>query len=188
MIKKYRISNIEHLKLKEDVFPIIKDMISRHLFKGDIRTKKGFLVKTKYNFNLNSFLEKVILSDTDINTDRILEEKEKLEDIKNDIYNMTLKLKNIGHQISEEIDSYLIIDEIDYAKERLKFIVRDSLMEADFLNENIENSFNEILYYSNIKAILGTEITQWDKVYSTLQKNLVDIDSHLKGKIKKKKR
>jgi hypothetical protein len=186
MIKKYRISNIEHLKLKEDVFPIIKDMISRHLFKGDIRTKKGFLVKTKYNFNLNSFLEKVILSDTDINTDRILEEKEKLEDIKNDIYNMTLKLKNIGHQISEEIDSYLIIDEIDYAKERLKFIVRDSLMEADFLNENIENSFNEILYYSNIKAILGTEITQWDKVYSTLQKNLVDIDSHLKGKIKEK--
>ena len=186
MIKKYRIANVEHLKLKEDVFPIIKEMISRHFFKGDIRTKKGFLVKTKYNFNLKSLLEKVILSDTDINTERILEEKEKLEDIRNDIYNITLKLENIGNQITEEIDSYLLIDEIDYAKERLKFIIRDSLMEADFLNENIENSFNEILYYSNIKAILGTEITQWNKVYSTLQKKLVEVDSHLKGKIKEK--
>ena len=186
MIKKYRIANEEHLKLKEDVFPIIKEMISRHFFKGDIRTKKGFLVKTKYNFNLKRLLEKVILTDTDINTERILEEKEKLEDIKNDIFNMTLKLKNIGHQITEEIDSYLLIDEIDYGKERLKFIIRDSLMEADFLNENIENSFNEILYYINIKATLGIEISQWNKVYSTLQKKLAEVDTHLKGKIKEK--
>jgi hypothetical protein len=186
MIKKYRISNIENLKLKEDIFPIIKEMISKHFFKGDIRTKKGFLVKTKYNFNLKHLLEKVILSDTDLNTERILEEKEKLEDIKNDIYNMTLKLKNITRQITEEIDSYLLIDEIDYAKERLKFIIRDSLMEADFLNENIENSFNEELYYINIKAVLGIEIAQWSKVYSTLQKSLINLDSHLKGKIKDK--
>ncbi|MFX0029501.1 MAG: hypothetical protein ACFE8B_09845, partial [Candidatus Hermodarchaeota archaeon] len=186
MIKKYRISNEENLKLKEDIFPIINDMISRHFFKGSIRTKKFFLAKTKYNFNLNSFLEKVILSDTEINTERIFEEKEKLEDIKNDIYNMTLKLKNLEYQINEEIDSYLIIDEIHYAKERLKFIIRDSLMEADFLNENIENSFNEILYYINVKAILANEITQWKKVYSILQTKLLEIDSHLKEKIKEK--
>ena len=72
---------------------------------------------------MNRFLEKVVLSDTDINVDRILEEKEKLGDIKNDIYNMTLKLKNIEHQITEEIDSYLIIEEIDYAKERFNEII-----------------------------------------------------------------
>ncbi|MFX1281397.1 MAG: hypothetical protein ACFFA3_18765, partial [Promethearchaeota archaeon] len=186
MIKKYRISNEENLKLKEDVFPIINDMISRHFFKGYVKTKKIFLGKKKYNFYLNSFLEKVILSDTEINTERIFEEKEKLEDIKNDLYNMTLKLKNLENQINEEINSYLLIDEIDYAKERLKFIIRDSLMEADFLNENIENSFNEILYYTNIKAILGNEISQWDKVYSTLQTKLAAIDSQLKEMIKEK--
>ncbi|MFX1345193.1 MAG: hypothetical protein ACFFAI_08785 [Promethearchaeota archaeon] len=186
MFKRYRTSNFEHLKLKEDIFPIIKDMISRNFFKGNIRTKKGFLTKTKYNFYLNYTLEKVIVSDTEINTERISEEKEKLEDIKNDIYNMTLKLKNIGSQIREEIESYLLIDEIDYAKERLKFIIRDAVMEADFLNENIENSFNEIIYYSNIHAILGTEIAQWNKVYSTLQNKLAETNSFLKNKIQEK--
>jgi len=186
MFKRHRTLNLEHLKLKEDIFPIIKDMISRNFLKGNIRTKKGFLAKTKYNFYLNYILEKVIVSDTEINTERISEEKEKLEDIKNDIYNMTLKLKNIGNQIREEIDSYLLIDEIDYAKERLKFVIRDAIMEADFLNENIENSFNEILYYSNIRAILGAEIAQWNKVYSTLQNELVEVDSYLKGKIQEK--
>ncbi|GAH06901.1 unnamed protein product, partial [marine sediment metagenome] len=64
MFKKHRTLNLEHLKLKEDIFPIIKDMISRNFFKGNIRTKKGFLAKTKYNFYLNYNLEKVIVSDT----------------------------------------------------------------------------------------------------------------------------
>ncbi|MFX0082082.1 MAG: hypothetical protein ACFE94_10050 [Candidatus Hodarchaeota archaeon] len=186
MFKKFKTSNLEHLKLKEDIFPIIKDMISKNFFKGNIRPKKVFLAKTKYNFYLNNFLEKILVSDTEINTERITEEKEKVEDIKNDIYNMTLKLKNIGNQIKEEIDSYLLIDEIDYAKERLKFIIRDVVMEADFLNENIENSFNEILYYCNIRTILETEIAQWNKVYSTLQKKLVEVDSYLKSKIQEK--
>ncbi|MFW9881537.1 MAG: hypothetical protein ACFFG0_51385, partial [Candidatus Thorarchaeota archaeon] len=183
LFKKYKTSNFEHLKLKEDIFPIIKEMISRNFFNGNIRTKKVFLAKTKFNFCLNYMLEKIIVSDTKINTERISEEKEKIEDIRNDIYNMTLKLKNIGNQIKEEIDSYLLIDEVDYAKERLKFVIRDAVMEADFLNENIENSFNEILYYTNIRAILGNEIAQWNNVYSTLQKNLVEVNSYLKSKI-----
>ncbi|MFX1374492.1 MAG: hypothetical protein ACFFA0_01650 [Promethearchaeota archaeon] len=186
MIKRFKTSNIEHLKLKEDIFPLIKDMISRNFFKGEIRTKKGFLSKAKYNFYLENNLEKVILSDTEINIERISEEKDKIEDIKNDIYNLTLKLDAIGNQISEEIDSYLLIDEIDYAKERLKFVIRDIVMEADFLNENIENSFNEILYYCNIQTILQAEISQWNKVYSSLQNKLKDVDSYLTSKIQNK--
>ncbi|KKK91562.1 hypothetical protein LCGC14_2711710, partial [marine sediment metagenome] len=109
-----------------------------------------------------------------------------LKDIKNDIYNMTLKLKNTALQIREEINSYLLINEIDYARERLKFILRNALMEADFLNENIENSFNEVLYYMNIQAILGSEISQWKKIYTVLQKRLGEVDSYLKGKIQEK--
>ena len=185
--KKYKALNIEPLKLKEDVFPIIKDMVSSHnFFKGNIRRKKGFLRKTKYYFYLNYLPKNIIVSDTEINTERLFEEKEKLEDIKNDIYNMTLKLKNTALQIREEINSYLLINEIDYAKERLKFILRDALMEADFLNENIENSFNEVLYYMNIQAILWSEITQWKKIYTVLQLRLNEVEAYLKEKIQEK--
>ena len=186
LAKKFRTQNLEHLKLKEDIFPVIKDMVSRNFFKGNIRTKKAFLAKTKYYFYLNYRLEQIIVSDTEINIERIFKEKEKLDDIKNDIYNLTLKLKRIGSQIRDEIDSYLLINEIDYAKERLKFIIRSAIMEADFLNENIENSFNEMLYYINIQSVLNTEIAQWIKAYSVLKNNLKEIDSNLKGRIKEK--
>ena len=188
MFKKFKTQNMEPLKLKEDIIPTINDLISRNFFKGNIRTKKPFLAKTKYNFYLKYILEKIILSDTEINMERILEEKEKLEDIRNDIYNVNLKLKNIGKQIKEEINSYLLINEVDYAKERLKFIIRSAVMEADFLNENIENSFNEDLYYINIKTTLSTEIAKWNKGYSVLQHNLVEVDSNLKGKIQEKEK
>ena len=186
ILKKYRIVNQEPLKLKEEVFPIIKDMVGRNFFKGSIRAKNKFLTKTKYFFYVDNLPKNIIVSDTEINSDIIYEEKEKLDDIKNDIYNMTLKLKNTTVQIREEIDSYLLINEIDYATNRLKFIVRDSLMEADFLNENIENSFNEELYYLNIQAILGSEISQWKKAYSFLQKRLSEVELDLRGKIQEK--
>jgi len=187
LFKRYKADHLESLKLKEEVFPIIKDMVKKKLFIGNIRIKKVFLgFKTKYLFYLKYLLKKIIVCDVDLNTERLYEEKEKLDDIKNDIYNMTLKLRNVSAQIREEIDSYLLINEIDYAKERLKFIVRDALMEADFLNENIESSFNEVLTYINIQASLGSEISQWKKAYSILQKRLVEVDSFLKGKIQEK--
>ncbi|MFX1305040.1 MAG: hypothetical protein ACFE9X_16920 [Promethearchaeota archaeon] len=187
LFKQYRALNYEPLKLKEEIFPIIKDMVYKNYFKGSIRTKKAFLgLKTKYHFYLNKVLKKIIVSNVDINTDRLYEEKEKLEDFKNDIYNMTLKLKNVSIQIQEEIESYLLIDEIDYARDRLKFILRNALMEADFLNENIENSFNEVLVYINFQTVLDSEIAQWNKLYTDLQKRLTELDSYLKGKIQEK--
>ncbi|MFW9820824.1 MAG: hypothetical protein ACFFE5_14545 [Candidatus Thorarchaeota archaeon] len=185
--KRYRIINNEPIRLREEIFPIIKDMVEKKLFIGNIRTKKVFLgFKTKYLFYLNYLLKKIIVSDTDVNTEKLYEEKEKLEDIRNDMFNLILKLNNITSQIKEEIESYLLIDEIEYAKDRLKFILRDALMEADFLNENIESSFNEILKYINIQASLGAEIAQWNKLYSVLQKRLSDIGAYLQSKIQEK--
>jgi len=176
--KKYKRS----LKLKEDIFPLIKELMNRNFFKGKIVKKRI----SKFYLYLDFFIEKVIVSDTEINLSQILNEKETLKDIKNDIYNMTLKLKNASRRIKEEIESYLIIDELDYAKERLKFILRNALMDADFLNENIENSFNLDLYYINIQNVLKSEISKWNNLYSVLSKRLSEIDSYLKEKIAEK--
>ncbi|TFG24002.1 MAG: hypothetical protein EU529_05740 [Promethearchaeota archaeon] len=167
----------ESFKLKEDIFPLINNMIERNFFKG--KTAKN-------RFELDFLLEKIIVSDTKINPDRLFSEKEKLKEIKNNIFNMILKLKNVSSQIKEEIESYLILNEIDLAKERLKFILRDALMEADFLNENIENSFNEDLYYTNIQTVFESEITHWNELYSILSKELKDTELFLLKKISEK--
>ncbi|MFX0006608.1 MAG: hypothetical protein ACFFAV_07755 [Candidatus Hermodarchaeota archaeon] len=185
--RRYRLINNEPIRLREEIFPIIKDMVEKRFFIGNIRTKKVFLgFKTKYLFYLNYLLKRIIISDMNLNTEKLYEEKEKLEDIRNDIYNLTLKLNGVISQIKEEIESYLLINEIEYAKDRLKFILRDALMEADFLNENIESSFNEILKYINIQASLGAEIAQWNKLYSVLQKKLSDVGAYLQSKIQEK--
>ena len=176
----------ESLKLREDIIPIIIDLIKNNIFKGNIRTKRGFTLKTKFYFYLDFILEEILISDTIINTEKIYEEKLKLEDIKNDIYNMTLELNNTIKKVKEEIESYLIIDEIDYARQRLKYLIRDSLMEADFLNENIENSFNEKLSYINLQASLNNEISTWNKLYSALQRRLAETENYLLEKINAK--
>ncbi|MBD3197429.1 MAG: hypothetical protein GF317_20410 [Candidatus Lokiarchaeota archaeon] len=173
------------IKIKE-INSIVEEMIEHKFFEGKIKTRKKYLFITKYYFYLDFLLEKIVISDTNINTERLFEEKSILKDIRNDIYNMTLKLKNTSTQIKDEIESYLLINEIDIAKERLKFIVRDALMEADFLNENIENSFNEDLYYINLQATLGNEISRWNKYYSILSKRLKTTESQLKEAISEK--
>lgn len=183
IFKKYKSSyGYEPIRLKEDVFPLIQKMMEKNFFKGKI-IKKRF---STFYFYLDFFIEKTIVSDTEINLTQILHEKDKLSEIKNDIYNMTLKLKNIYIQIKEEIESYLIIDEIDYAKERLKFILRNALMDADFLNENIENSFNLDLYYIDIQNVLKSQISKWNELYSLLSKRLNETDTYLKEKIAEK--
>ena len=187
IFKKYRGSfGAEPLRLKEDIFPILHDLISNHFFEGEIRAKKAYLFKTKYYLCLDYLFKKILIVDSEINTERLYEEKSKLKEIRNDIYNMTLKLKNTIPQIREEIESYLLIDEVDFAKERLKFVLRNSLMEADFLNENIESSFNQELIYINIQASLGAEISQWNKSYSLLQNGLNELNSYLQERIQEK--
>ncbi|NVM17415.1 MAG: hypothetical protein HWN80_06840 [Candidatus Lokiarchaeota archaeon] len=187
IFKKYRGSYInEPLRLKEDIFPIIHDLISNHFFEGEIRAKKAYLFKTKYYLCLDYLFKNILIVDNEINVERLYEEKSKIKEIRNDIYNMTLKLKNTVPHIREEIESYLLIDEVDFAKERLKYILRDSLMEADFLNENIESSFNQELIYINLQATLGAEISQWSKSYSLLQNELNELNSYLQERIQEK--
>ena len=187
IFKKYRGSHHqETLKLREDIFPIIHDLVSNHFFKGEIRAKKALLFKTKYYFYLDYFFKNILIADRKINTERLYDEKSKLKEMRNDIYNMTLKLKNTIPQIREEIESYLLIDEVDFAKERLKFVLRNSLMEADFLNENIETSFNQELIYINLQATLGVEISQWNRSYSLLRNGLNELNSYLQERIQEK--
>ena len=182
-LKRYKSTyRSESFKLKEDIIPLINEMIKRKFFEGNVNKKWG----NKFYFYLDYILDKIIVSDTEINTEKLYKEKDKLKEIKNDIYNMTLKLKHVSEKVKVEIESYLILEEIALAKERLKFILRDALMEADFLNENIENSFNLELYYHDIQIIFKSEIDRWKELYSVLTKKLNGLDSYLKTQIAEK--
>ncbi|MFX1238885.1 MAG: hypothetical protein ACFE8P_14355, partial [Promethearchaeota archaeon] len=99
---------------------------------------------------------------------------------------MILKLKTATAKTREEIDSYLLIDEIDIARERMKYLIHNTLIDAEFLNENIELSFSEDLYYINLQQALAPEINSWKKQYSVLRNKLRDLELNLKAKIEEK--
>ncbi len=171
--------------LKEDeVSNLLAEMMNRNFFKGRI-AKKGKLSPKRF-FYLDAFLEKAIVSDTEIKLDQILQEKASLKDHRNTIYNMIVKLKNASSETKEEVDSYLLINEIDIAKERIKYLIHNTLMDAEFLNENIEQSFKEQLYYINLQEVLSSEINQWKKEYTILKTKLRDLETNLQAKIEEK--
>lgn len=174
----------ESLDLKEHIIPIINDLVKKDFFKGKIE-KKGKLRKN-FVFYLDNFLFFVIVSDTEIDIDKIIAEKEKLKDHRNTMYNMILKLKEASQKTKEEVESYLLINEIDIAKERIKYLIHNTLMDAEFLNENIEQSFNEELYYINLQEALSPEINRWKRNYSQLGNRLKDIELNLQSKIEEK--
>ncbi|MFX1567601.1 MAG: hypothetical protein ACFFCV_04445, partial [Promethearchaeota archaeon] len=83
LFKQYRTLRNEHLKLKEEIFPIIREMVERRFFNGTIRTKKIFFgIKTKYFFYLNYLFKKIITSDMNLDVEKIFEETEKSGKIK----------------------------------------------------------------------------------------------------------
>jgi len=187
IFKRYKRSHHhEPLKIKEDVFPLVKDMMDRNYFKGTIRARRRLSLGKRYYIYLNFFLDKIIVSDTDLKLEQLLIEKEKLSELKNTIYNMILKLKTVTLKTREEIESYLLIDEIDIAKDRIKYLIHNTLLDAEFLNENIELSFNEDLYYINLQEVLTPEINRWKKEYSILKNKLKDLELNLQAKIEEK--
>ncbi len=171
--------------LKEDeIIALITEMMNRNFFKGRIG-KKGKIFTKRFLY-LDSFIEKAIVSDTEIKVAQISQEKESLKDHRNTIYNMIVKLKNASSETKEEVDSYLLINELDIAKDRIKYLIHNTLMDAEFLNENIEQSFKEQLYYINLQEVLSSEINQWKKEYTILKNKLRNLETNLQAKIEEK--
>ncbi len=175
----------EPLKIETDIEPLINNMMERYFFKGKIE-HKGWWPFKKSHLTLDKLIEQMVVSDTEINLTQIVAEKEKLKDYKNTLYNMILKLKNSSTKTREEVESYLLIDEIDIAKERIRYLLHNTLMDAEFLNKNIEQSFNEELYYINLHEALSLEINGWNKQYLILKNRLRDLDINLQAKIEEK--
>ncbi|GAG81714.1 unnamed protein product [marine sediment metagenome] len=141
---------------------------------------------SKYYLYKDKFIYEVIRIDSDINSEEIINEKFKLEEIKTDIYNIIIKLKDTPKKIKEEIKSLILVNEFDLAKERLKYNVKNALMEADFLNENIENSFSTDFKYINPNYQLSNEIVEWNKNYSEIRGRYFNLHNYFNEIFKEK--
>ncbi len=185
LLNDYKYNYPNKPKKIRDLILLIEDLISHNFFQGRI-LRKNMIFFSKYYLYKDKFIYEVIRIDSDINSEEIINEKFKLEEIKTDIYNIIIKLKDTPKKIKEEIKSLILVNEFDLAKERLKYNVKNALMEADFLNENIENSFSTDFKYINPNYQLSNEIVEWNKNYSEIRGKYFNLQNYFNEIFKEK--
>ncbi len=177
ILRDYNYKYPNNQKKIRDIIILIEKLISNNFFLGRI-LKKSLIFFTKYYLYRDAIIKDVIKIDSKVNNEELYNEKLKLEEIKADIYNLIKKLIETPKKIKEEIDSLILVNEYELGKERLKYNIKNALMEADFLNENIENSFSADFKYLNPNFLLSNEITEWNKSYSEIRNKYYNLQSY----------
>ncbi len=166
-----------HLVLK-----VLNRMIDERFFSGKVIEKKRFFKKYFY-FNREQFIPKVITCNKVVNYEDIRKEKRKLQDVREDIYNMTREMKFSSQNIMHEVDSLIFAEEIELAEKRLRSNIKKALFDAEFFNKSIHQSIEEFEYFK-AKESLNDVLTEWNIIFSGLQADFHNANLIMLEKIK----
>ena len=163
------------------VITLISDMKKQHFFDGQI-IKRNRLFSTNHVFNRDRFIKRVIVSNRIVKYSDLKFEKERLDEVSKNIFNMTREMEESSQNIMLEVESLIIASQIELAEERLRFNIKYNITKALFFEENIK-SFQEEFKIIRVKALLSPLIDKWNKIYSNLQRNFSNISKVLSIKI-----
>ncbi|QEE16559.1 hypothetical protein DSAG12_02389 [Promethearchaeum syntrophicum] len=163
------------------VISLISDMKKQHFFDGQI-IKRNRLFSTNIIFNRDRFIKNVIVSNRIVKYSDLKFEKERLNEVSKNIFNMTREMEESSQNIMLEVESLIIASQIELAEERLRFNIKYNITKALFFEENIK-SFQEEFKIIRVKALLSPLIDKWNKIYSNLQRNFSNISNVLSIKI-----
>ncbi|MHA1476398.1 MAG: hypothetical protein ACTSQ5_14585, partial [Promethearchaeota archaeon] len=156
-------------------------MKKQHFFDGQI-IKRNKLFSTNYIFNRDRFIRNVIVSNRFVKYSDLKFEKERLEEVSKNIFNMTREMEESSQNIMHEVESLIIASQIQLAEERLRFNIKYNITKALFFEENIK-SFQEEFKIIRVKSQLSPLINKWNNVYGNLQRNFSNISKFLSIKI-----
>ena len=123
------------------VITLISDMKKQHFFDGQI-VKRNKLLSTNHIFIRERFIKSVIVSNRFVKYADLKFEKERLEEVSKNIFNMTREMEESSQNIMHEVESLIIASQIELAEERLRFNIKYNITKALFFEENIK-SFKE---------------------------------------------
>lgn len=171
------------MRIKPDFLTgLIKKMINEHFFTGEIVEKKGFF-RSSYYFNREMYIPKIITCNKTVNYSDIVSEKRRLDEVKEDIYNMTQEMKQSSQNIMREVESLIFAEQIEYAEKRLKTNIKKALLDAEFFNKTVEQSITDFEYVRAEDA-LSEEIKAWNKVYKGLKSDFQNVNVIMSEKIR----
>ncbi len=136
----------------------------------------------KHYLTRADLIHNVVISDKDISKSNLNREKQRLKEIKRDIFNMTREMERSARNIAHEVESLILVENVNLAEERMENNIKKAIFDATFFHKNIESFQKE---FDLIKPVaLEDEIKKWNKVYSRLQHDYRNIKRNLGLKIK----
>lgn len=170
----------------EEVKEAISQLIHHHLLRGTFTKKRRFFRSTHY-FIKNKLIQRVVSSDRVISLKTIQEERDKLLGYRSDIENFTREMKQSHKNIMKEVESLILIEEVEWAKRRLTSSIKNALFDAEFFNKNVEK-FIDAFTYLDPQYSLQDQISAWRRTYQQLRDNFENIETILSAKIEEVER
>jgi hypothetical protein len=165
---------------------LIQKMIDQKFLKGKLAIKKSRFSKSKLYLNIEKLFKKIIVSFTNINSEHFFDEKRKVEEIKKELYNMYINLELFFKKIPDEVESYLMLEEINYAKERLELLISNFKTAVDIFNNKIENYSNFDFSFIKIQTFFAQDISFWEKKIGIFTQKAEKIKDYFQSIILKK--
>ncbi|MHA1518888.1 MAG: hypothetical protein ACTSRK_01770 [Promethearchaeota archaeon] len=169
----------------EIVIELLRDMEKEYFFTGYLKTKPQLVFFKSRIYIRENFIDKIIVCDRRVNWQNIVAEKQRLEEIIVDIYNMTNEIENSKIRIMTEIESMILVG-LNPMKieEQLKFLIKKTLIDATFFSKTIE-AFSTEFVYIQPEFFLKSDIEKWTRLYNSLQADFHNVKMILTVKLDK---
>ncbi|TFH30487.1 MAG: hypothetical protein E4G98_01975, partial [Promethearchaeota archaeon] len=169
----------------DDVIELLQEMEKEYFFTGHLKIQPQLVFFKSRIYVRENFVDKIIVCNRQVNWQNILDEKQRLEDIIVDIYNMTNEIETSKLRTMTEIESMILVG-LNPMKieEHLKFLIKKTLIDATFFQKTIETFTTEFVYIQP-EFFLKSDIENWSRLYNSLQSDFHNVKMILTVKLDK---
>lgn len=183
-VKNYNRTKSRTNRIKvEFICDLIQEMEQEFFFTGSLKSRNRFFFFHSYLYIRENFIEKIIVCDKQLNWQDIQHEKKRMEEILIDIFNMINEIKEAKTRILNDIESMILVGmNPEKIEEHMKFLIKNTLIDATFFRKTIETFTSEFVYL-NPNYALNSRIKEWELLYSNLQSDFRNIRKILNIKL-----
>ena len=183
IVSYYNKNKPKSARVNDDILESIFNlMVKEDFFKGKIVVRKRVFRKTRL-FHRDTYISKLVTCNKRVSNDLLSSEKRKLNDLKDDIYNMHREIVQSSELIMKEVESLIYAGEIEYAELRLKNNIKKALLDAELFNQSIYQQLDEFEFINANEAV-AAYLYDWVQTFDNLQSQYQKVNLIMLEKIR----
>ncbi|GAB4315648.1 MAG: hypothetical protein Kow0069_17520 [Promethearchaeota archaeon] len=173
----------------DDARQVVTSMIQHHLVKGKFEKRRRFF-RSVYYFVRKKLIRRVLTIDQPVSRQvrqRILEERDRIVEKRKDIENFILELSHVHEKILNEVESLILVEEVEWARRRLKVATKEAIYDAELFNKVVEKMGEEFEYH-DVDYVLRRLVAEWKEAFHGFRDKFRDVEQVLLRKIEQVER